>query len=77
MYPVYENINVYALLGYASTEYDKVVNDADGFSWGVGAEYTFMDKISFFVDYTNLNYDDNKYNDDYIDTYNFGLNYKF
>jgi len=77
MYPVYEGLDVYALLGYASTSYDKVVEDVDGFSWGLGAEYTFSNNIGLFVDYTSLYDDDGRYNDNYVDTYNFGVNYKF
>lgn len=41
-YPVTEAFNVYALLGYASAEYDESnvlvdVGTLDGFSWGLGA----------------------------------------
>jgi opacity protein-like surface antigen len=77
MYPVYDGLDVYALLGYASTNYDEVVMDADGFSWGLGVEYTFSNNIGLFIDYASLNYDSGTYNDDYVDTYNFGVNYKF
>jgi opacity protein-like surface antigen len=77
MYPVYDGLDVYALLGYASTSYDDVVEDVDGFSWGLGIEYTFSNNIGLFIDYASLNYDSGTYNDDYVDTYNFGVNYKF
>jgi opacity protein-like surface antigen len=77
MYPVYEGVDVYALLGYASTSYDKIVEDVDGFSWGLGVEYTFSNNIGLFVDYTSLYDDDGRYNDNYVDAYNFGVNYKF
>ena len=77
MYPVYEGVDVYALLGYASTSYDKVLEDVDGFSWGLGIEYTFSSNIGLFVDYTSMYDDDGKYNDNYVEGYNFGVNYKF
>ena len=68
MYPVSEAFNIYALLGYAGTEYDVSATDGrttadwnsdtlDGFSWGLGAEYAFSNNVAIFIDYTNL-YDD-------------------
>ena len=69
MYPVTDNINIYALIGYAGTKHDVngdpqvpevVVGDSyDGFSWGLGASYSLLDNISVFVDYVNI-YDDEK-----------------
>ena len=64
MYPVTDAISIHALLGYASIDgtYDsddnwEDANDADGFSWGIGAEYAFNNNVSIFVDYTVI-YDD-------------------
>ncbi len=73
MYPVTNELDVYALIGYASTTYtfknaDNLaaltafasVDDeivAEGFSWGIGASYEVMENLSVFVDYTTL-YDD-------------------
>ena len=83
MYPVMESMNVYALLGYASTTYDVSANsldDVDGFSWGAGLEYALNDNIMFFADYASIYQDDASgiaSNDDSINTYNFGVSYKF
>lgn len=39
-YPVSQDINVYGLAGFASTEVgDDIVLEEDGFAWGVGLEY--------------------------------------
>ena len=96
MYPVTPEFNVYALLGYASTDaeidgYDAeyVTDDIDGFSWGIGAEYSFNENMSVFVDYTVLYDDTDEYTgvdygllwsgetDRTVDTINFGVSYKF
>ncbi len=97
MYPVTDAFDVYALLGYASTDasidkkfayngYESYGTDSlDGFSWGIGAAYSFTDNISVFVDYTSLYNTDDTYVTDVgdvtldstIDTWNFGLNYQF
>ncbi len=92
MYPVGDTFNIYALLGYGSI--DSTIdgenkwqdgNTADGFSWGVGAEYAFNQNVSVFVDYTVI------YNDTLDETYpsgdysmdinanviDFGVSYKF
>lgn len=67
-YPVTEAFNVYALLGYASSEYSVDAGSTlvdlgtlDGFSWGLGAGYAFTENISVFVDYVNLYNDSNDY----------------
>ncbi len=87
MYPVTEEFDVYALLGYANTDTDTpLFSDHDSwddgaFSWGIGAAYSFTDNLALFVDYTLL-YDDDEDIDDYnqettVDTINFGLTYSF
>jgi len=91
MYPVTDALDVYALLGYAGTQVssdgstDDVLDlDENGFSWGLGAAYSFTDNISVFVDYVSL-YDDEVAYDDgetgvddiTVDTWNFGVTYKF
>ena len=87
MYPVTDAFDIYALLGYASSEIsaDNLTSDSlDGFSWGLGASYSFMENLSVFVDYVRL-YDDSDYYapnqftdiDSTIDTWNFGVAYKF
>jgi opacity protein-like surface antigen len=80
MYPVTEDINVYGLLGYASASYDvspMSLEDADGFSWGAGLEYTFSNNIKLFADYVSIYEDSQRYTDDSINTYNFGVGYRF
>jgi len=93
MYPVAENFNVYALLGYGSIDSTIDGDDnwedstsADGFSWGIGAEYAFNENVSVFVDYTCI-YNDTT--DEVIingtsvdvdldaDVIDFGVTYKF
>ena len=93
MYPVTESFNVYALLGYGSISasldggdrWDDEA-DADGFSWGIGAEYAFNENISVFVDYTSIYDDSTDYTDvDYgtitsdvsANVIDFGVTYKF
>jgi len=92
MYPVTDTINVYALLGYANSDFVGTHptitltpdTDYDGFSWGIGADYEITDNISVFVDYTNMfdeSYDSlvtpNLVYADVITSWNFGFNYKF
>ncbi len=89
MYPVTDSFDIYALLGYADADYTvsgsgyTLSSDAfDGFSWGIGADYSFTDSVSVFVDYVSL-YDDEFVNnagnnvDFTIDTWNFGVTYTF
>ncbi len=70
MYPITDAFDIYALLGYASAEakvsyYDSYTGDfyssksdsVNGFSWGIGASYSFTNSLSIFVDYVNI-YDD-------------------
>jgi len=90
MYPVTDEFDIYALLGYAGTnitgdtgtfDYDKTL---DGFSWGLGASYEFTENIAAFVDYTSLYNDTEIHNilgginiDGTVDAWNFGVTYKF
>ena len=58
-YPVTEAFNIYALLGYASTELDfdnAAVDylDTSSFSWGLGVEYKFTENLSLFADYVSV-----------------------
>ena len=92
MYPITESFDIYALLGYASS--DLVVENSngtslsadafDGFSWAIGLDYSFTENVSAFVDYTalhNSDYNINPYNGDSKDviiaSWNFGLTYTF
>ena len=85
MYPVTPAFDIYALLGYATTDYsikNGVSGDLDGFSWGVGASYEFNNNIAVYVDYTLL-YDDDTTNsqgwrvDEEVDVWTFGVSYRF
>ena len=94
MYPVSDAFDIYALLGYADNGYelsaitvkgDVSLNpdaDIDGFSWGIGAAYSFNENMSVFVDYTVLYDDETDWHadlvvEDVIDTINFGVTYQF
>jgi len=68
MYPVTEEFDIYALLGYADSDLEisgagggtySPSYDMDGFSWGIGGAYAFTENLSVFVDYTSLYDDDN------------------
>ena len=91
-YPITDAFNIYALLGYAAADlsvdqpgFELTSDSVDGFSWGIGAEYTFSDSIGLFVDYVSIydadedfitnNYDVN--NEQTISAINVGVNYKF
>ena len=91
MYPVTDAFDIYALLGYAGSTLDvdnggtTYSQDLDGFSWGIGAAYSFNDNVSLFVDYVSM-YDDDAetvdadsdlLTDNTISTWNFGVTYKF
>jgi len=83
MYPVTEEFDIYALLGYGDTDPSNTKDaswptyDTDGFQWGLGASYDVTSNIAVFVDYTEL-YNDTQNNEDMtIDSWNFGVTYKF
>jgi opacity protein-like surface antigen len=90
MYPVSPSFDIYALLGYAGVDatYDipnggNITSDTvNGFSWGIGGEYTFSNDWSLFVDYTSIiNGEDGNIDairtEDSLTTLNIGVNYKF
>ncbi len=97
MYPVTDAFDIYALLGYGAAEYDLSATSGsttirantdtlDGFSWGLGAAYSFSDNVAIFVDYVSIYDDSTDYAstafgsgtyDDSIDTWNFGVTYQF
>ena len=86
-YPVTEDINIYALIGFGGVTMDPVngstVNvDDSGFQWGLGASYAFTENISIFFDYTNLANDmDGVYWNGALqvdaDAFNLGVTYTF
>ncbi len=44
-YPITENLDIYALLGYGKTDCETLKKAQNGFAWGVGANYTIKKKI--------------------------------
>jgi opacity protein-like surface antigen len=87
MYPVTSEFTVYALLGYGNVELDLegASTDESDFQWGLGVAYAFNDNLSVFVDYVSL-YDDSETfvferepitGDIEVDSWNFGITYKF
>lgn len=58
-YPVIDDVEVYALLGYGQVTIDSKSNrqvdvDDSGFQWGLGASYKLDDDMNIFIDYTSL-----------------------
>jgi len=58
-YPVTEDINIYALLGYGGFNADGIngatINiDETGFQWGLGTSYDYTEHVSLFADYVNI-----------------------
>ena len=88
-YPVTEDFNIYALLGFGGITLDAVNNsgvdvDETGFQWGLGLSYDITDSIAIFADYTNLANDMDGYyytSPDLlqvdVDAFNVGVTYKF
>lgn len=81
MYPVTNELDIYALLGYGDTDPEIGGSgpgyDTDGFQWGLGASYDVTNNVAVFVDYVNL-YDDTNHGEDLtIDTINVGVTYTF
>ena len=87
MYPVSNEFSVYGLLGFSGVTvdgepgyWDLLYNDGD-FSWGLGASYDVTSNIALFVDYVQLfNGTIDLYDyvqDTKVDTFNFGITYKF
>lgn len=88
-YPVTEDFNIYALLGFGGVVMDAVNNsgvdvDDTGFQWGLGLSYDITESIAVFGDYTNLANDMDGYywtDPDLLqvdaDAFTLGLTYKF
>lgn len=92
MYPVTEELDVYALLGYGNVTLSNTNGDfldENDFQWGLGASYAFTENFSIFADYVQLcNADDSESWDEFgyigeenwddtVYTINIGLTYKF
>ncbi|MDQ1325703.1 MAG: hypothetical protein QG564_827 [Campylobacterota bacterium] len=88
MYPVTEELDVYALLGYGQVTIDTGIEyfgdlSESGFQWGLGASYDVTENIGVFADYTRL-YDDTGFDgyldpetDVVVDSINVGMTYTF
>jgi len=82
-FPVTENFDIYALLGYGKTECESLKDSENGFGWGIGASYNFgkrvqgkKDGFGVYVEYLRpLKKTGNK--DITIDTVNAGVQYNF
>ena len=89
MYPVTTEFSVYGLLGfsgvYVAGEPGWDLLDDSDFSWGLGASYNVTPNISIFADYVWLfegtvdryGYDFDSSQDTKVDTFNFGVSYRF
>ncbi len=44
-YALTQNVDIYALLGYGKTECETLKDSQKGFAWGVGASYTFNERV--------------------------------
>ena len=87
MYPVTPEFLVYGLLGFSGVTvdgepgyWDLLYNDGD-FSWGIGASFDVTPNIALFVDYVELFNDTLDFydysQDTKVNTFNFGVTYKF
>jgi opacity protein-like surface antigen len=45
--PLGKNLDIYGLLGYGKTECETKLETFKGFSWGIGAEYSFKKRVSY------------------------------
>ncbi|MDM5262624.1 porin family protein [Sulfurovum sp. XTW-4] len=58
-YPVNEEWNLYALLGFGGMTVDGIDGkdidvDDSGFQWGLGVNYAYSEDIGFFVDFVSI-----------------------
>ncbi|SFZ98589.1 putative outer membrane protein A [hydrothermal vent metagenome] len=92
-YPITPEFTIYGLMGMAGVKVDgeqywKIVDDVS-FSWGLGASFDITPEVEVFVDYVRL-YDDtytgyydyygysyNNIENTVVDSFNFGVTYKF
>ncbi|GEM_PF-228687 len=92
MYPVTEQFDIYALLGYGNVKLSDDAGewlDENDFQWGIGASYEFTENLSIFLDYVRLLDEGGSSSvvlgsdiltytwDDTVYTVNVGLTYKF
>jgi opacity protein-like surface antigen len=57
--PVTPGADLFARVGYTSSQFDTSLGDidGDGFAWGVGGQYRFTDKDGVRLDWTRHDYD--------------------
>lgn len=87
MYPVTPEFTAYGLVGYGNVELDLegVSGDESQFQWGLGASYAVNDNFAVFIDYVAMYDDDQRIQfegetldgDIEVDSWNFGVTYKF
>ena len=78
-----DKFTLYGLLGYGQMSLNNHTKYTEnGFQWGLGANFTAIDKVNVFVDYARL-YDDKDFNelaienDILVDSVNLGVVYNF
>jgi len=87
----FDDFSIYGLLGYGEVTLTDLPHPStpgsvdraeDGFQWGLGTSYTFMESVSVFVDYVKV-YDDKGFDyraqlaDINSDVWTLGVQYKF
>ncbi len=84
MYAIH-NYGIYLLLGYGEVTLNDIKGakrSEQGLQWGIGVSFKFFDRVSFFVDYSNLynakGFDGRaKKASVYVDFVGMGVNYAF
>lgn len=75
MYPVNEELTLYALAGYAKTSMGRTRSFSDtGLAYGVGVDYALNEDFGLFVDYERLLHDAGVYD---LDALSLGVSYGF
>jgi opacity protein-like surface antigen len=74
-YPISEELNLYALAGYAKTSVGTKRNFSDtGLAYGVGLDYALNEDFGLFVDYEQLLHDAGEYD---LYAFSLGASYGF
>jgi len=74
-YPISDDLNLYALVGYANTSMgDKRIFSDTGLAYGAGVDYALSENFGLFVDYERLLHDAGVYD---LDALALGVSYNF
>jgi opacity protein-like surface antigen len=74
-YPISEELNLYALAGYAKTSVGTERNFSDtGLAYGAGLDYALNEDFGLFVDYERLLHDAGEYD---LYAFSLGVSYNF